>query len=42
MAQAYAREKFEQNPEQEFSLKVEGVPADTNLRTEDDIVKRVF
>lgn len=42
MAQAYARNQLKQNPETVLTLKIEGVPSDTNLRTENDILKKLL
>lgn len=42
MAQVYARNLYKQNPETVFTLKIEDVPSDTNLRTEQDILKKLL
>lgn len=42
MAQVYARNKLKTNPETVLTLKIEGIPSDTNLRTENDILKKLL
>ena len=42
MAQAYARSQLKQNPEQTQTLKIEGIPSDTNLQTDQDILTRLL
>jgi len=42
MASAYARKQLQTNPEQALTLKVEGIPADTNMRTEQEVLSKVF
>lgn len=42
MAQAYARNQLKQNPETPLILKIEGIPFDTNIRSEQDVLKKVL
>lgn len=38
MAQAWARDRLKKNPEAPLILKVEGIPFDTTIRSEEDVI----
>ena len=42
MASAWARDRLKLNPEVPLILKIEGIPCDTTIRNEDDVIKKLL